>query len=76
MVTLVKSVAVRCSPSKGLFTYDVSQKWGFADPPSPPYQPKSEIGLPPLPPLSENIRNCLGTNLAFENNLKMCKGMK
>ena len=38
---------------KGMFTYDVSQKWGFADPPSPSYQPISEIGLPPFP--SEKI---------------------
>ena len=42
---------------KVLFTYDVSQKKGFEDPPSTPFQLNSEINLP----LS-------GRNLAFKNN--------
>ena len=34
---------------KRLFTYDISQKRGFADPPSTPCRPKPEIDLPPSP---------------------------
>ena len=38
---------------KGLFSYDVSQKWGAYRPPPPtPYQPKSEEEKTPSP-LSE-----------------------
>ena len=46
--------------NKGLFTYYVSQIWGGPDPHSPPLvSQKSEIGLPPLPLLSEKNRNWL-----------------
>ena len=38
---------------KGLFTYDVSQNWGFADHP-PPLSAKIRNWPNPPPPLSEN----------------------
>ena len=41
-------VQADCNRSnRGLFMYDVSQKWRGPDPPAP-CQPKSEIGLPPI----------------------------
>ena len=39
----VRQSAPALGCAKGLFTYDVSQKWGGPDPPSPPCQPKSEF---------------------------------
>ena len=44
---------------KGLFTYDVSQKWRGQTPPLPPLSDKVRDWPTPLPPLSEKIRSRL-----------------
>ena len=73
--------------NKGLFTYYVSQKRGFvdpppsvskcqllADPPSPPCQLLSAIGWPPLPPSSVFGKRPICTTNFTEEFLKLQHG--
>ena len=50
MIVCYEEKNVEGDKCKGLFTYDASQKWRGPDLASLPCQPKSEIGLSPLPP--------------------------
>ena len=59
---------------KRLFTYDISQKIRGPDPLPPPCQPKSDIGLPPLPLVTKNQKPAAETLPPFvRNQILMCQ---